>query len=95
MVSVFPLATFSAQDLIIIAIVGLLIFGKRLPEVGKSIGQAIVGFKKGLKEAGEEIKDVAEPEANSASAPQPKPPAVRASTVQKPKKALRPASEEP
>lgn len=40
---------------IIIAVIGLLVFGKRLPEVGKSVAGAIVNFKKGLKEAQEEI----------------------------------------
>ena len=34
---------------IIIAIIGLLLFGKRLPEVGKSLGKGSVEFKKGLK----------------------------------------------
>ncbi len=34
---------------IIIGALGLLIFGKRLPEVGKSLGKGIVEFKKGLK----------------------------------------------
>ena len=34
---------------IVIAGLGLLIFGKRLPEVGKGIGQAIRQFKEGLK----------------------------------------------
>lgn len=34
---------------IVIAIIGLLIFGKRLPEVGKSLGKSIVEFKKGLR----------------------------------------------
>ena len=38
---------------------GLLIFGKRLPEVGRNIGKGIVEFKRGLKEAETEI--VAEP----------------------------------
>jgi len=28
---------------------GVLLFGKRLPEVGRSIGKGIVEFKKGLK----------------------------------------------
>jgi sec-independent protein translocase protein TatA len=34
---------------ILIALFGLLLFGKRLPEVGKSLGKSIVEFKKGLK----------------------------------------------
>lgn len=35
-------------ELIVLAILGLLIFGRRLPEVGKSLGKSIVEFKKGL-----------------------------------------------
>ena len=36
---------------LVIGALGLLIFGKRLPEVGKGIGSAIRSFKKGLNEA--------------------------------------------
>lgn len=43
---------------IIILIVALLIFGKRLPEVGRSIGKGIVEFKKGLKGVQDEVDDV-------------------------------------
>jgi len=49
---------------IVIAALGLLIFGKRLPEVGKSLGQGIVQFKKGLKGVEEEIEQVDETPAN-------------------------------
>jgi sec-independent protein translocase protein TatA len=34
---------------IVIGVIGILLFGKRLPEVGKSLGKGIVEFKKGLK----------------------------------------------
>lgn len=43
---------------IVIAALGLLIFGKRLPEVGKSLGKGIVEFKKGLKGVEDEITQV-------------------------------------
>ena len=43
---------------IIIAGLGLLIFGKRLPEVGKSLGKGIVEFKKGLKSVEDEVSMV-------------------------------------
>ena len=37
--------------------VALLIFGKRLPEVGRSLGQSIVEFKKGLKGVKDEMDE--------------------------------------
>jgi sec-independent protein translocase protein TatA len=44
----------------IIAGLGLLIFGKRLPEVGKGLGQAITQFKRGLKDVQNEVAMVDE-----------------------------------
>jgi sec-independent protein translocase protein TatA len=44
-----------APELIIIALVVLLLFGAtRLPKLGKSMGQSISGFKKGLREGDDE-----------------------------------------
>jgi sec-independent protein translocase protein TatA len=45
----------SFMEMIVIMAVGLLLFGKRLPEVGKNLGRGIVEFKKGLKGIEEEI----------------------------------------
>jgi sec-independent protein translocase protein TatA len=47
----------------LVAIVALLLFGKRLPEVGRSLGKGIAEFKKGLRDVGEELnrEDSAEP----------------------------------
>ena len=44
-------------ELLVIALFGLLIFGKRLPEVGKSLGKSIVEFKKGLKGIEDDMED--------------------------------------
>lgn len=41
---------------IVLLVLGLLIFGRRLPEVGRSIGRSIVEFKKGIKGIEEEIE---------------------------------------
>ena len=43
-------------EMLLIAAFGLLIFGKRLPEVGKSLGKGIVEFKKGLKGIEDDIE---------------------------------------
>ncbi|MHB1377681.1 MAG: twin-arginine translocase TatA/TatE family subunit [Candidatus Humimicrobiaceae bacterium] len=45
------------QELLIILVIALIIFGPRkLPEIGKSLGQAINGFKESTKKATEEVK---------------------------------------
>ncbi len=42
------------QDLIIILVIVLVLFGvKRLPEIGKGIGEGLKGLKKGLSEPDE------------------------------------------
>jgi len=45
----------SPVALILILILALLIFGKRLPEVARSLGKGIVEFKKGLKGIEDEV----------------------------------------
>jgi len=47
------------QEMLILAVIGILIFGKRLPEVGRSIGRGIVEFKKGLAGIDEEVEAAA------------------------------------
>ena len=44
-------------EIVVVAIIALVIFGpKRLPELGRSIGKAITGFRKGLKETEQEVR---------------------------------------
>jgi sec-independent protein translocase protein TatA len=38
-------------------LLGLLLFGRRLPEVGRSLGQGLVEFKRGLKGVSEEVEE--------------------------------------
>jgi sec-independent protein translocase protein TatA len=45
------------MEWIVILIVGLLLFGRRLPEVARSLGKSIVEFKKGIKDVRDDIED--------------------------------------
>ena len=40
----------SMQELVVIGIVAVLLFGKKLPEVAKSVGKSYTQFRKGLSE---------------------------------------------
>ena len=42
-------------EIVLIAIAALLLFGKRLPEVAKSLGKGVTEFKKGLKNIENEV----------------------------------------
>jgi sec-independent protein translocase protein TatA len=56
-------------EMLLIAGLGLLFFGKRLPEVGRSLGRGIVEFKKGIKG----IEDDVETASSNAPANRPAP----------------------
>ena len=56
----FTLALFGNlgwPEILIIVFLGLIIFGKRLPDIGKSLGKGIVSFKKGLQGVKDDIED--------------------------------------
>ncbi len=51
------------MEMIVVMGIAVLLFGKRLPEVGRSLGKGIVEFKKGLQGVGDELDGVAYDEA--------------------------------
>ena len=55
---------------LVLLVLGLLIFGRRLPEVGRSLGRGIVEFKRGIKG----IEDEVEGESSRPPLPKPAPP---------------------
>lgn len=56
MISTLALGMPGPLELIIIAAIGLLLFGKRLPEVGKGLARGIVEFKNGLKDVSKDVE---------------------------------------
>ena len=58
-------------EMALIAIVALLLFGRRLPEVGRSLGKGIVEFKKGLREVQDEVTKATEEPPTKTPPPQP------------------------
>jgi sec-independent protein translocase protein TatA len=52
-----PLANlmFAPENWLLIGMIALLIFGKRLPEVGRGLGKGIIEFKKGLAGIEEDV----------------------------------------
>lgn len=44
-------------ELLVLLVLGLLIFGRRLPEVGKQVGKTLVQFRRGIQDFKEQITD--------------------------------------
>ena len=52
------------HEMVLIGIVAVLLFGRRLPEVGRSLGRGIVELKKGLRGVADEIESSGEDQAS-------------------------------
>lgn len=55
-------------ELMVFGIIALLLFGKKLPEVARSLGKGMVEFKKGMRGLEDELRSVV----REANAPPPK-----------------------
>ena len=49
------LGSIGPQELLLLLLLGVLLFGRKLPEIGRSVGKSIVEFKKGMKGIEEEV----------------------------------------
>jgi len=59
------------MELAIIAMIALLLFGKRLPEVAKNVGKGFVEFKKGISGIEDEVRTASSSAASRPSRPAP------------------------
>ena len=57
-------------EVLILGVLGLLLFGNRLPEIGRSLGRGIVEFRKGIKGIESEIDQAGNAPDQSQQAPQ-------------------------
>ena len=74
MTPMFALPFLSPQDIIILLVIGVLLFGRKLPEVGKYLGKGIVEFKKGLKGIEDEVDSASSQRQDPVQVEQPRPP---------------------
>lgn len=44
------------MEMVIVLVIAVLLFGKRLPEVGRSLGKGIIEFKKGVRGIEDEVE---------------------------------------
>jgi sec-independent protein translocase protein TatA len=51
----FGLFGLGTGEILVLAIIGVLLFGRKLPDVGRYLGKGIVEFKKGVKGLEDEV----------------------------------------
>lgn len=61
------IGNFGMMEWAVILVIALLLFGRRLPEVGRSLGTGIREFKKGLKETEEDARNDVRNESSNSS----------------------------
>ena len=58
------LPSLGGTEMIVLLVLGILLFGRKLPEIGRSLGKTMVEFKKGMRGIEEEVSESAQPRAS-------------------------------
>ena len=61
------LAFIGWPEWLLIGLVAVLLFGRRLPEVGRNLGKALVEFKKGMRGVKDEVDETIDKATDSVS----------------------------
>jgi sec-independent protein translocase protein TatA len=83
MTSLFGFFNLGTQEILILLAIGVLLFGRRLPEVGRYLGKGIVEFKKGIKGIEDDVEGTGTPVRPEPALEVPRPPQRVATTAPK------------
>ena len=71
----FGIFGLGGQEILLLVVLGVLLFGRKLPEVGRALGKTFVEFKKGVRGLEEEVESsssaAASPQELNSEAPKP------------------------
>lgn len=59
----FAMFGLGGQEILLLLVLGVLLFGRKLPDIGRSLGKTVVEVKKGLKGIEDEVSEPSAPRA--------------------------------
>ena len=62
------------QEILLLLVLGVLLFGRKLPDVGRYLGRSMIEFKKGMKGLEDDVESTGNVPTNPLPMEQPRPP---------------------
>jgi len=83
------------QEMLLLLLLGVLLFGRKLPDIGRSLGKTVIEFKKGIGGMEDEINTASSGASRTVAEPEPIRPPQRVSVPSAPRFDDAPASNLP